>query len=262
MAKRKHQEYHEEHADESWLIPYADILTLLLALFIVLFSSAKIDAQKFEQIRASFGSAFNIGIGTGGAGTNSILPEYNAAPAIADGLPDSLQKSEVIDFADKQQQYIRETTQLLEVKKELDAYIQQNSLGGEFNTRLTGEGLLLRIRDAALFPSGSAELLPESRRLAGEFAKIFVRVPQQIMIAGHTDIVPINTAEFPSNWELSSKRALNFMRFILSQQPDLNPARFNATGYGEYRPVAPNTTEEGRAKNRRVEVLIQRQYRQ
>ena len=119
---------------------------------------------------------------------------------------------------------------------------------------------MLRIRDSALFPSGTAELLPESRRIAGEIAKLLLTVPQKVTIAGHTDTVPINTAEFPSNWELSSKRALNFMRFILSQQPQLEPIRFNATGYGEYRPVAPNTTEESRAQNRRVEVIILRQH--
>jgi chemotaxis protein MotB len=255
MAKRKHQEHHEEHADESWLIPYADILTLLLALFIVLFSSAQVDSKKLEQIRASFGSAF-------GVGANSIMPEYRSAPTIVAGPPDSPQQLEAFNTTDKQQQYVRETTQLLEVKQALDTYIQQNNLTGDLNTMLTGDGLMLRIRDSALFPSGSAELLPESRRLGGEIAKLLLAVPQKVMIAGHTDIIPINTAEFPSNWELSSKRSLNFMRFILSQQSKLDPARFNATGYGEYRPVAPNTSPEGQAKNRRVEVLIQRQYKQ
>ncbi|KYZ75237.1 flagellar motor protein MotB [Anaerosporomusa subterranea] len=256
MAKKKHQEHHEEHADESWLIPYADILTLLLALFIVLFSSAQVDAKKFEQIRASFGSAF-------GAGTNSLMPESRSAPTVIAGPPESPQQMEAINPADnKQQQYVRETAQLLEVKRALDTYIQQNNLTGDLNTMLTGDGLMLRIRDSALFPSGSAELLPESRRLGGEIAKLLLAVPQKVMISGHTDTVPINTAEFPSNWELSSKRSLNFMRFILSQQSQLDPARFNATGHGEYRPVSPNTSPEGQAKNRRVEVLILRQYRQ
>jgi chemotaxis protein MotB len=256
MSRKKHQQHHEEHADESWLIPYADILTLLLALFIVLFSSAQVDAKKLDQIRASFGAAF-------GVGTNSIMPEYHSAPTIIAGPPEASQQMEAINPADnKQQQYVRETAQLLEVKQALDSYIQQNNLTGDLNTMLTGDGLMLRIRDSALFPSGNAELLPEARRLAGEIAKLLLAVPQKVTIAGHTDTVPINTAEFPSNWELSSKRALNFMRFILSQQTQLDPARFNATGYGEHRPVSPNISDDGRAKNRRVEVLILRQYKQ
>ncbi len=257
MARKKHHEHHEEHIDESWLIPYADILTLLLALFIVLFSSAKLDAEKFEQIKSSFGSAFGVG-----TGNNAIMPSISSNGVIGEVAMTTLRPpTDDIDPGDlKQQLYVRETVQLLEIRKALDVYIQENHLDGYLNTIMTGEGLMLRIRDSALFPSGTAELLPESRRIAGEIAKLLLTVPQKVTIAGHTDTVPINTAEFPSNWELSSKRALNFMRFILSQQPQLEPIRFNATGYGEYRPVAPNTTEESRAQNRRVEVIILRQH--
>lgn len=263
MARKKYQEHHEEHADESWLIPYADILTLLLALFIVLFSSAKLDAEKFEQIKSSFGSAFGVGpLGGVGNGNNFIMPSFNPDSSLPTAPLTLRPPTDEIDPGDlKQQLYIRETVQLLEVRRALDVYIQENNLDGYLNTRMVGEGLMLRIRDSALFPSGSAELLPDSRRLAGEIAKLLLAMPQKVTIAGHTDTDPINTAQFPSNWELSSMRALNFMRFILLQQPQLDPARFNATGYGEYRPVAPNTTEEGRAHNRRVEVMILRQYK-
>lgn len=253
MSRKHRPEHHEEHADESWLIPYADILTLLLALFIVLFSSAQVDAKKLEQISASFVSAFSVG----GAGilpdnrSNAAVVAGPAAPPVDPGNP-----------SDKERLFMRETVQLLEVKKALDAYIQQNNLSGDLNTMLTGDGLMLRIRDSALFPSGSAELLPDARRLAGEVAKLLLAVPQKVTISGHTDTVPINVAEFPSNWELSSKRALNFMRYLMDQQPKLDPTRFNATGYGEYRPAAPNTSPEGQSKNRRVEVLILRQYKQ
>lgn len=258
MSRKKHQEHHEEHADESWLIPYADILTLLLALFIVLFSSAQVDSKKLEQIKASFIAAF-------GVGTNSIMPDYRATPSpvmTSGELSPNQRMDSVVPSEGKDQLYVRETAQLLEVKRALDQYIQQNALTGDLNTMLTGDGLMLRIRDSALFPSGSAELLPESKRLGTEVAKLLTTVPQKVTISGHTDSVPIQTAEFPSNWELSSKRALNFMRFLLAQQPKLDPARFNATGHGEYHPVAPNTSEDGKAKNRRVEVMILRQHKQ
>jgi chemotaxis protein MotB len=103
--------------------------------------------------------------------------------------------------------------------------------------------------------------LPESQRLAAVVAKMLVPLQQKVTISGHTDNVPINTREFPSNWELSSKRAVNFMKFVLAQEKGLQPERFSATGYGEFQPVMSNDTTEGKTKNRRVEVLIVRNYR-
>lgn len=156
---------------------------------------------------------------------------------------------------------MQETAQLIELKKMLDKYIADNGLGGDFNTMLTDDGLMIRIKDTALFSSGSAELRPESRRFGSQIAKMLAPLTQKITVSGHTDNMPINTREFPSNWELSSRRAVNFMRFLLAQEPRLKPERFSATGYGEYRPVASNDTPEGRAINRRVEVFVQRNYR-
>jgi len=153
---------------------------------------------------------------------------------------------------------LRETVQLLQVKEAVDRYIKAAGLGGDLETQLTEDGLRIRIRDSALFRSGQADLLPESRVLAGNVAKLLAGLNQQIIVAGHTDNVPINTAQFPSNWELSGMRAVNFMRFMFTQEATLKPANFSAVGYSEYRPVGPNTTNEGRAKNRRVEIWILR----
>ncbi|MBC8014322.1 MAG: OmpA family protein, partial [Sporomusaceae bacterium] len=119
---------------------------------------------------------------------------------------------------------------------------------------------MIRIKDSALFTSGSAELRPDSQRFGAEIATMLSSLSQQIVISGHTDNEPINTREFPSNWELSSKRSINFMKFLLSQGK-LRPERFSAVGYGEYRPMVPNDTIEGHSKNRRVEVLIIRNYK-
>ena len=85
-------------------------------------------------------------------------------------------------------------------------------------------------------------------------------LPQRIFVSGHTDNVPINTAEFPTNWDLSTRRALNFMKFLLTQEPASKAERFSVTGFGEYQPIAPNTTPEGRSTNRRVEILIMRNH--
>ena len=120
---------------------------------------------------------------------------------------------------------------------------------------------MIRIKDTALFPSGSAELLPESRRFAQVMAKMLAPLSQRVVISGHTDNVPINTPKYPSNWELSTARAVNFMKYLLAQDENLKPELFSAIGYGEYQPVADNNTPEGRAQNRRVEIMILRTYK-
>lgn len=246
--KKQHAEHHEEHTDESWLVPYADILTLLLALFIVLFAGADSNKTKFDAMAQSFNAAFS--------GSPSVFDNNAAiAPEVDASKPDKLKND-----GGKEQEHMKETEQLLEVKKALDKYIQSNNLVGDLSTVLTNDGLMIRIKDSALFLSGSADLRVESQRFGTEIVKMLTPLSQEIIISGHTDNVPINTREFPSNWELSSKRALNFMKFLL-QQGNLKPERFSAIGFGEYRPMATNDTVEGHSKNRRVEVLIMRNYK-
>ncbi len=251
MSRRKkhHNVHHEEHVDESWLIPYADILTLLLALFIVLFASAQVDQQKFNQMAASFNAAFS--------GSPSVFDNNRTIAPEADASKPDQSKME----NPQGQAQLQEAAQLSELKQQIDRYIQENKLAGDLNTILTEDGLMIRIKDSALFTSGNANLRPESLRVGEEIGKVLVPLSQKIVISGHTDNIPINTFEFPSNWELSSKRAINFMKFILASEKKLQPERFSAIGYGEYRPLQPNDTIDGRAKNRRVEVLIMRNYR-
>lgn len=252
MARKRHSQ-HDEHMDETWLIPYSDMLTLLLALFIVLYASADVNQKKFEQLAQSFSNAFR--------GNTSIFESTRTMPQVDKGTPQMLPSPSVVSGLNgaNEQAYLRETVQLVELKTRLDQYIAANRLAGEIHTVLTDEGLMVRIKDTALFASGRAELKPESLKLAAEIAHMLAPLPQRIVVAGHTDNMPINTAEFPSNWELSTQRALNFMKYMLTQA-DINPARVSVSGYGEYRPVSGNDTAEGRAQNRRVEVLIQRSY--
>ncbi|MCE5286431.1 MAG: OmpA family protein [Pelosinus sp.] len=249
MARNKHHaEHHEEHADETWLVPYSDILTLLLALFIVLFASSQVDQKKFDQMRQSFSMAFSTG-----------------SPALLDSMKSVQQSQESStsmnnDQQMKEQAYTQESAQLSEVKRQIDKYIMDNGLVGDLQTILTDEGLMIRIKENALFPSGSAALLPESRRFGTQIAKMLLPLSQKVVVSGHTDNMPINTYEFPSNWDLSAKRAVNFMKLLLAQE-NLQPERFSAIGYGEYRPLTANDSEESRAKNRRVEIMVVRNYK-
>jgi chemotaxis protein MotB len=231
LKKRHNQAHSESHTDESWLIPYADILTLLLALFIILFASGQIDQKKYEQIMQGFVSEF-----TGGM---SIL-EQDSAP--------------IEQIQDPQ---MKEKQDMSEMKEKMDEYIDENGLSMQLETNMTEEDMLkIIIRDYALFDSGSASVKPEAQKLALDIADMLSQYPgYNVEVAGHTDNVPMNSPEFDSNWDLSAKRALNFMKYIIAVD-NVNQARFRTIGYGEYLPIATNNTEEGRSKNRRVEVNI------
>ncbi|MGP1367454.1 MAG: flagellar motor protein MotB [Schwartzia sp. (in: firmicutes)] len=248
MAKKKHSAPHEEEASEAWLLPYSDLMTLLLALFLCLFCMSQTDDKKVTELAQAFHKAFSVGSSgisllTGAGMTGSTSSGTGSGP-----------------MEEGANAYILENQTLEQLQQTLDEYIRENHLETDLQANMTEDGLLIRIKEKALFPSGSAELVPESQLVGPVVAGLLGAIPQRVIISGHTDNVPINTAQYPSNWELSSARALNFMKSLFAANPALNPARFSAIGYSEYRPAAPNATEEGRTQNRRVEILIARTY--
>ena len=244
VLKRKHK--HEEHIDESWLIPYADILTLLLALFIVLFAASQVDAQKFKAISDSFNSALQGG--TGVLDNESVIENPAQTPEFGEVNPTDGDPNEITPEQDQKE--------LGELQAKIEAYIDEKGLSPRLQTELTTKGLMLKIKEGVLYTSGSADITSDSRIIAVEISNLLVTdPPRNIFIEGHTDNVPATSVEFPSNWELSSARAINFMKILLENK-NLDPKKFSATGYGEYQPIAPNDTTTGRAENRRVAVLI------
>lgn len=248
MAK-KHKK-HEEHLDESWLLPYSDLMTLLLALFIVLAASSNTDQAKLDQMAEVFRS-FTIGGG-------GIL-EYSAPVQTKQG-PDSPMISEEElkeELEERLKQSKKADLENLEImQKEIDTFIKEKGLALSLQTKLTESGLLITISDTALFDSGSAEVKKDALPLAKEISVLIQSdPPREILVSGHTDNVPISTSTFRSNWELSAIRSINFLNILLENKKH-NPIHFSAIGHGEYRPTADNKTEKGREKNRRVEVLI------
>ncbi|PUA38250.1 flagellar motor protein MotB [Paenibacillus elgii] len=260
---KKRQEHHEEHVDESWLIPYADLLTLLLALFIILFAASQTDQKKYQTIMQSFNSAFTGGIGQ--FNFSNLIP-LTTEPNIDQKKYDQPTNPATPNTSGQQQkqqeqlnsQMAKEQVDLQQLKEKLDKYIAENQLSTQLETKLTEDLLMLTIRDNALFSSGSATVKPEAKQLAGTISGMLAQYPDyRIEVAGHTDNVPIRTAAFETNWDLSAKRALNFMKILL-ENDKIGPERFRSIGYGEYQPIDTNDTEAGRAKNRRVEVSILR----
>lgn len=259
MSKKKHD--HEEHIDESWLIPYADLLTLLLALFIVLFAASSINKSKFEQLIRTFQSEFKGG--TGSLQYASITPELDPEASVRDDkkTQDTINEKyfeETSKEQQEQQQKIQDEMSSLEkIKQQIDQYIVQNNLSEQFKTNLDKEGLKLLMLDTALFAPGSAEIEGKYRTISKEISNLLVSdIPRKILISGHTDNQPIARKDlFKSNWELSTARATNFLHVLLENK-QLDPELFTVTGNGEYKPIDTNDTKEGRANNRRVEVLI------
>ncbi|MED4452491.1 flagellar motor protein MotB [Metabacillus fastidiosus] len=245
MAKKQRKKHHEEHIDESWLIPYADLLTLLLALFIVLFSMSSLDAQKFQQLARAFNSEFSGGTG--------VLEFPSPTP---NQKMEQLNKQEKEEKEEEKKLDAKEQEELKEVQQKINEYITNNNLNADLKTTLTDEGLLVTILNDIFFDSGKSFVRKKDEQLAREISELLVmNPPRNIIISGHTDNVPISNSEFDSNWELSVMRAVNFMKIVM-ENDKLNSEHFSAKGFGEFKPVASNDTEAGRQKNRRVEVLI------
>lgn len=219
MSKRHKKEHHEEHVDESWLLPYADLLTLLVALFIVLFAMSSVDAAKFKKMSESFNEVFS-----GGTGVMEFPSAVDQDKRVStDGSDEEHQESESKETQpeDSEAQAALEQLNNEELRKQADqeelstlqekvnSYITNNNLTDKLETSLTTEGLLVTIRDNVLFQSGSADVRREDHDVAAEISDLLVMdPPRNIMISGHTDNVPISTARFSSNWELSVMREI------------------------------------------------------
>jgi chemotaxis protein MotB len=148
--------------------------------------------------------------------------------------------------------------QLKKIKEKIDNYVKQNQLEKFVSTKITQkEGLVITFSEKYMFDSGKAEIYPEAKEVIKNIASLLIDEPNRISIEGHTDNTPINTPEFPSNWELSTKRATNVLKYLL-EELKFDPIRLTAAGFGEWHPVAPNDTPENKAKNRRVDLIVRR----
>lgn len=239
--KRKGKKKDSGHVDESWLLPYADLMTLLLALFIVLFASSTVDAGKLEKLSSVFNEIFDGGQG--------IMDHSSPIDRNSD-ITDS-------QLTQAQREYLKDQQSLEEAKEGVEEYIALHELENTFNAEMTEDGLRVTIMDSILFNPGKAEIIGEYLPLAEELSELLVfDPPRPIVVTGHTDNVPMNNAEFSSNWDLSVMRAVNLLK-LMTENEAIDPRFFSAKGYGEFQPVAPNDTAEGRDQNRRVEILIQ-----
>jgi len=273
---RRHK--HEEHTNhEAWAIPYADLLTLLLAFFVVMYAISSVNEGKYRVLSDSLFAAFRgsprtlqpVQVGEKAVGSGADIQMTIVQQAMLEGQPRSMLEPSPINVGDPSKNahhasnttYDSETTQSAEAVAQLEAVareveqamanlVDQNLIA----VRRHGHWVEVEIRTDILFPSGVATLEPAAVDVMKQLAETLKPFPNPIRVEGHTDNRPINTRAFPSNWELSSARAASVVH--LFTESGLQPARLAVIGLGEYRPAQDNTTAEGRNANRRVVLVI------
>ncbi len=241
MARRKHEEEHDNH--ERWLVSYADFITLLFAFFVVMYALSTVNEGKYRILSDSMSSAFrNVQVNS-----SSPLPVTLTPPIPVIQKPRAAERAQEA-VKQKRRDKMRNVAQgILEVMAPL---IEQ----GKVRVIETSRGVTIEINDSILFSPGQALLQPALVKAMGAIADVLAPTDFPITIEGHTDNVPINTLQFPSNWELSAVRATTVLRLFVDS--GVVPDRLTAIGYADTRPVEPNLLADGRARNRRVTILI------
>lgn len=225
-------------AAPQWMVTYSDLVTQLLAFFVLLFSISVIDVQRFQSLI----SAFRASVGILDMGRSFEQRTLVGSPPVAIA-PTPVPSGN------------RLTLQLQQVMQELAEQLEAGGLPSSVELVPEERGLVVRLAERVLFDLGKADLRPDSRRVLDVLAGVLARIPNPVRVEGHTDNLPIRNERFPSNWELSTARATTVVRYFVEHHR-LDPRRFSAAGYGEYHPLVPNTSDANRQKNRRVDVVI------
>lgn len=242
MSRKK--QHHEEHLDETWLLPYSDMLTLLLALFIVMFALGQTDKAKFQALSKEFNIIFSGGSGVMQRDGSSMIP-MDGAGGEGSGVYNAKTEEDKMN----------------EIKKMLEQEIGKEGYSDKIKVELTSQGLEITMQDAVLFRSGEAEIVNNASLVLSKLSNMLRDLDNKVKIVGHTDNVPISNSRFRSNWDLSAMRAINVMNYMVSST-GITANRASIEAHGEYAPKYDNNTEDGRAKNRRVEIIVIRKYSQ
>lgn len=245
--------------DERWLLTYADMITLLMALFMVMFSISAVNVSKYKSLQRSLQDAFSGRILSGGKSLNQNGSSEQTAPSAPEPpFPAIVPPREEKASGPRKS----EDEAFRALKRRIDAYAARNGLGKQLQTRIVRRGLVVRLlTDRVLFDSGQAVLKPRSVPLltgVGGLLRAEVR-RRATVVEGHTDSVPIGGGLFPSNWELSTARATTVVRFLIRVGAD--PYHLSAAGFAATHPLASNRTDAGRHRNRRVEIVVLRRGR-
>jgi chemotaxis protein MotB len=238
MRRRKKHTTHANH--ERWIVSYADFVTLLFAFFVVLFATANADRGKAGVVAAAVRAALNetkVGGARGTANTAALKQNQDRNSA----------------------QVTRTAMELLPSMQLLERELKPEIQRGTVELQMEARGLSISFKQAAFFDSGSDQIKPEAIATIGKVGAALMKIPNQVRLEGHTDNIPISSSRFSNNWVLSSGRAIAVLD-VLTGEFQVPRSRLAVGGYADVVPVASNDTEEGRARNRRVDVVILSQY--
>ena len=231
MARsRTHSAEDDQPTAPFWMATFSDMVTLLLAFFVMIVAMSEVEVKKFEEALSYF------------KGHTGLLETSDAV----------LVPTPMVISASEEEAEIRQAERFEDLLERLD----EEGLEGAVQVNLTQRGLQISIADSIMFASGEAVLLPHAATALRVVAEAIGPEVKGVAVEGHTDNIPIQTERYPSNWELSAARAAVVVRFFLAQDDALSPDHYQAAGYGEFRPRTSNETSEGRAQNRRVEILL------
>jgi len=238
MAHRK--EEHEEHHDERWLVSYADFITLLMVLFVVLYSMGQVNVEKYKQLAESMRTAFS----TGGAAevvdsqisqAGGTSEDGSSKPIVIPGIPEGPTQSE-------------------EVAGQLTSMLSSQNLGNQVSVQTNIEGVLISLSERLVFKNDQTELMPETMEVLNTIVEMMRPISNKIRLVGHTNNTPPTNPLYPTNWELSLARATSVAKYLINS--GIPPERLIVSGQGEYAPVFPNDTEQHKEMNARVEIII------
>lgn len=265
MARRKGEEIPAPGAP-AWMATFSDLMNLLLCFFVLLFSMSTVDQEKFDMMVASFSEVFSVfqsgstAIGDGILISNGVsqlneLDEYiNSMGKTAENDKDAEDFEDFHKLSEKVELAQMEASEQL--AERIEEAVSESNMNKEIDVEFTSQYVQLTLKGALLFDSGKAVLKPESLPVLDQVGLILERYAEStIEVEGHTDNVPISSAKFANNNELSSARALSVFDYLV-ENTSLSPSVIKHSGRGEYVPIADNSQPEGRAKNRRVEIRI------
>jgi chemotaxis protein MotB len=258
-GKRRRGAAAEHENEERWLLTYADMITLLMALFMVLFSIANVNKAKLEALSKSLNEAFSGKIMPGGRAIQTTGAEDKGSkrpaptPPIPAITPLVAQATSEENKAAAQQ----EQDDFTRIKRQIDAYASSHGLKAKVETTITQRGLVIRLlTDKVLFDSGQAILKPQADPILSKVSNLLgLAGKHDVMVEGHTDNVPIH-GQYPTNWELSTARASTVVRYLIGH--GAVKMRMAASGYAALHPIADNASASGRSRNRRVEIVLLR----
>ncbi len=257
MIRRRRPRAHSNH--ERWLVSYADFITLLFAFFVVLYASAQVDQRKVGRLALAIQVAFQeLGVFPASTTKVPLDPEEPMPFSTVQAIENAKRNAELgrvssppLDALSAASQEANLTTLQAELQQALHREIAAHTVA----LHRESEGLVISLREFGFFDSGSAALKPSALPALDRIASILSIRTCRLRIEGHTDNVPMHTAQMASNWELSTARSTELVRLLIVRYA-YSPERLAAAGYAQYHPIASNDTEQGRAQNRRVDVVI------